>query len=58
MLKGGNKKKCPAGKILRDAYTRKSYTKSDGTRVKSKKIKATCVKDMGKPGKGKNIIGK
>ena len=33
--------KCPKGKILRKAYTRK-----DGTRVKS-----TCVPDKGKPGK-------
>ena len=57
MLKGG-KKKCPTGKILRNAYTRKAYTKANGTKVKSKKIKSGCIKDLGKPGKGKNIMGK
>lgn len=58
MLKSdNNKKKCPTGKILRDAYTRKSYTRANGTKVKSKKVKAACIKDVGKPGKGKKLIG-
>lgn len=32
---------------------KKSYTKKDGTRVKS-----TCIKDKGKPGKGKKTLPK
>lgn len=37
---------CPSGQIMRDAYVRK-----DGTRVK-----ATCIKDRGKPGKGPKLF--
>lgn len=39
-------RKCPKGKILRKGYTRKS-----GVRVRP-----TCVKDMGRPGKGKKLF--
>jgi len=38
---------CKTGHILRKGYTRKT-----GVRVA-----ATCVKDMGAPGKGKDLIG-
>lgn len=37
---------CPKGKILRKAYTKKS-----GIRVA-----AGCIKDLGKPGKGKRLF--
>lgn len=40
------KKTCKRGTIRRRAYTRK-----DGARVKS-----ACIKDMGKPGKGKQLF--
>lgn len=39
-------KKCPKGEILRDGYTTKKGTK----------VPSTCVKDMGKPGKGKKLF--
>lgn len=39
-------KYCPKGQIMRDAYVRK-----DGTRVK-----ATCIKDRGNPGKGPRLF--
>jgi hypothetical protein len=42
-------KKCGPGKILRSSYTRRSIGKN-GT-VKETKVSATCVRDMGKPGK-------
>lgn len=44
-------KSCPSGQILRKGYTRKQYTKADGTVVKAKRIAPTCVPDKGKPGK-------
>jgi hypothetical protein len=40
------RKRCPKGKILRKGYTTK----------KGVKVKPTCVKDMGKPGKGKKLF--
>lgn len=40
-------KTCKTGMIMRNSYTRKS-----GVHVKS-----TCIKDLGKPGKGVNVIG-
>jgi hypothetical protein len=43
--------KCPKGKILRVEYTRKSYTRADGTFVQGSTVKAGCVPDKGKPGK-------
>jgi hypothetical protein len=39
-------RRCPAGKILRKAYTKKS-----GTRVP-----ASCIKDRGAKGKGKKLF--
>ena len=42
---------CPLGKVSRDAYRRRSYTKSDGTTVKASFVSASCVSDTGKPGK-------
>lgn len=41
---------CGKGMIMRDAYTRK--TKSG----KIVKVKAGCIKDQGKPGKGKKVF--
>lgn len=41
-------KECPKGKIMRIGYTRKNGTV----------IEPTCIKDMGKPGKGDNILPK
>ena len=59
------KTKCKPGEILRDGFTRKAhmrkkYEKSNGKKIKAVKVKEsytkpTCVKDMGKPGKGKKI---
>jgi uncharacterized protein DUF5771 len=49
---------CGEHEILRDGYRRKSYVKSDGTRVKSTYVKPVCIKDLGKPGKGPKVIGK
>jgi hypothetical protein len=50
--------KCDTGMIVRKGYIRKGYTKSDGTRVKSSRIPSICIRDLGLPGKGKNLIGK
>ena len=65
MLKNHHKEKCPKGQILRNGYireahTRKGYTRSDGTYVKAAKIAKTivpptCVIDQGKEGKGPKI---
>jgi hypothetical protein len=49
-------RKCPSRKIRRSAYTRKSYTRKDGIRVKGSRVKSACIKDMGKPGKGKRLF--
>lgn len=49
-------KKCPAGKILRSKYTRKAYTRKDGTHVKSAKVSAKCIRDLGKKGKGQKLF--
>lgn len=69
----GAKKSCPPGQISRSAYVRRitsrvhkrGYTKKtkSGKEIKvfpkSKSIfvPASCVKDMGKPGKGAPVIG-
>jgi len=52
---------CPPGKIRRvasrvRAYSRKGYTRSDGTRVKAASVRSlrrgsACVPDKGKPGR-------
>lgn len=37
--------------IVRNGYYRKSFIKKNGTRVKSRKVKAGCIKSRGLPGK-------
>lgn len=49
-------KSCPPGKIRRAGYTRKAYRRSDGTRVAEARVPASCIKDLGKPGKGKRLF--
>lgn len=49
-------KKCKKGQIRRKAYKRKAYTREDGTRVKATKVASDCIKDRGKPGRGKDIV--
>lgn len=49
-------RRCSSGKILRKAYSRKAFTRSDGTKVRSSKTPAACIKDVGKPGKGKRLF--
>lgn len=70
-IKGGyvksTRKSCPKGEVLREGsvrkgYTRKGYKRSDGTRVKGSKvskgvIQDSCIKDLGKKGKGFQGIG-
>lgn len=71
MRVGYTKKPYSRKAYTRKAYTRKSYTRKDGTVVKaarvpeskipatkvgSVKVSPTCIKDLGKPGKGKKII--
>jgi len=56
-----NKKKkkavgCPPGQIMRVGYNRKSYKRSDGSKVKSTHVDEGCIKDLGAPGKGPQII--
>ena len=48
-------KKCKKGFILRRGYIRKSFTRKNGTKVKEKYVSSKCIKDQGKPGKGKPI---
>ncbi len=40
------KRKCPEGQIRRKSYVRKS----------GKRVKSSCIRDMGRRGKGKSII--
>ena len=47
---------CPPGKIRRAAYTRKAYTRKDGTLVKGAHVASRCIRDQGKPGKGKRLF--
>lgn len=42
---------CPVGYIYREPYQRKSYMKKDGTKVKAKNIRGSCIEDKGKPGR-------
>ena len=46
---------CPPGKIVRNSYTR-HIRRANGSR-KTIHVKRSCVKDMGKPGKGTQTIG-
>ena len=45
------KLKCPSGMIVRDGYTRKGFTKKNGTRISTIKVPSTCIKSRGLPGK-------
>jgi len=59
-------RECPSGYIKKTAYSRsrynrRSYTRSDGTRIRASKVSRslvpeTCIKDRGKPGKGKQLF--
>ena len=53
---GANTNVCPRGEIEKIAHTRKAYTKNNGTKVKKTTVSAVCIKDLGKPGKGPNVI--
>jgi hypothetical protein len=53
---GGAKKRCSKGKILRKGYRRKSYRMANGARVKATRVKAACIKNRGKPGKGPKTL--
>ena len=55
-LKNGRTLKCKRGQIKRNAYTRKSYTRKDGTKVRRTRVKTGCIRDLGKPGKGKKLF--
>lgn len=65
---GGAKKKCPSGKIIRRAYSRKghkrsSYRKKSGkkvsaTRVSRTRVPSSCIVDRGRPGKGPYTLPK
>ncbi len=46
---------CGKGEIMRNGYTRRAYIKTDGTKIASAKVEATCVPDVGKPGKTKSV---
>lgn len=39
-------RRCSSGQIIRKAYTKKNGTK----------VPASCIKDLGKPGKGKRLF--
>jgi hypothetical protein len=45
---------CKSGEIRRIAYSRKSYTRKNGRRVRSAQVSSTCVKDLGSRGKWTN----
>ncbi len=59
LLKGG--KTCPPGKILREGYiaTRKKKTLLGRllNRGTTYRVKASCIKNKGNPGKGPAVIG-
>lgn len=45
-------KTCKSGYILRKGYTRKAYTKKTGAHVSATRVPASCIRDIGNPGKG------
>lgn len=45
------KLKCPDGYIVRNAYIREAYTRTNGTKVARKLVPAKCIKSQGLPGK-------
>src|SRR5947208_3391455 len=47
---------CPKGQIRRSSYKRKSYSRKGGITVKASRVKSTCIKDVGKPGKGPKTL--
>lgn len=47
-----NSKKCPAGKIERNAAKVEGYTRADGVKVRPANRKASCVANRGAPGEG------
>lgn len=68
MSKNNSKNNCGLGKIEkvgyhRKGYQRKGYIKKDGsvippTYVSAANVEPTCIKDMGKPGKGPKTLPK
>ena len=59
LLKGG--KTCPPGQILREGYTATRKKKTMLGRLLNRgttyRVKASCIKNKGKPGKGPDVIG-
>jgi hypothetical protein len=59
LLKGG--KTCPSGKILREGYTATRKKKTLLGRLLNRgttyRVKASCIKNKGNPGKGPAVIG-
>ena len=47
---------CPKGEILRAAYVRRPYRRSDGSKVEGAIVPPSCITDRGAPGKGKKTI--
>ena len=45
-------KTCKSGFILRKGYSRRAYTKKTGAHVSAAKVPASCIRDVGAPGKG------
>jgi len=48
--------KCPKGQIERVGYTRRAYTRKDGTRVHETFVPPTCIEDRGSVGKGPKTL--
>jgi hypothetical protein len=59
IIKGG--KTCPSGQILREGYTATRKKKTILGRLLNRgttyRVKASCIKNKGKPGKGPAVIG-
>jgi hypothetical protein len=59
LLKGG--KTCPSGQILREGYTATRKKKTILGRLLNRgttyRVKASCIKNRGNPGKGPAVIG-
>ena len=47
-----SRKRCPKGQVLRTAYVRDAYTNKNGVKIQKSIVPATCIEDVGKPGKG------
>jgi hypothetical protein len=45
---------CKEGEIKRTSFSRKSYTRKNGHRVRRAQVASTCVKDLGAKGKWTN----